>query len=210
MTNQSYWAETYVLLGRRRERETLDGLVEAARSGQDRALVVRGDPGVGKTALLEHVAARAAGCRVLRAAGVQAEMELSFAGLHQLCVPLLDLLDRLPTPQREALSKAFGLSAGRVPDRFLVGLAVLELLAEAAAERPLVCLIDDVQWLDRASFNLVLPEVDVRAGHSPGGTTRRPNGKARWPDIRLAVRDPSDRHGSLSSLRTHRFRTLEG
>ena len=139
------------LLGRRSETETLDRLLEAVRAGESRALAIRGDPGVGKTALLEYVAEHAEGCRVARAAGVQAEMELPFAGLHQLCSPMLDRLDRLPVPQRDALGAAFGLRAGHAPDRFLVGLAVLSLLSEVAEDRPLVCLIDDAQWLDRAS-----------------------------------------------------------
>ena len=114
-------------------------------------LVVRGEPGVGKTALLEYLAGQASGCRVARAAGVQSEMELAFAGLHQLCAPMLDHLERLPEPQRDALRTAFGISAGPAPDRFLVGLAVLGLLSEVAGERPLVCVVDDEQWLDRAS-----------------------------------------------------------
>ena len=114
-------------------------------------LVVRGEPGVGKSALLDYLAGRAPGCRVARAVGVESEMELAFAGLHQLLAPMLDRLDRLPGPQREALRTAFGLSAGPAPDRFLVGLAVLGLLSEVAAERPLVCVVDDEQWLDRAS-----------------------------------------------------------
>src|SRR3954447_12339590 len=139
------------LLGRRSETATLDQLIEAVRAGASRALAIRGDPGVGKTALLEYVVEHAMGCRVARAAGVQAEMELAFAGLHQLCAPMLDRLGRLPGPQRDALGAAFGLTTGHAPDRFLVGLAVLSLLAEVAAERPLVCLIDDAQWLDRAS-----------------------------------------------------------
>src|SRR3954463_408622 len=139
------------LLGRRSESATLDRLLEAVRAGEGRALVIRGDPGVGKTALLEYVVERATGCRVAQAAGVQAEMELAFAGLHQLCAPMLDRLERLPDPQRDALGSAFGMAAGRAPDRFLVGLAVLTLLAEVAEEGPLVCLIDDVQWLDPAS-----------------------------------------------------------
>jgi DNA-binding CsgD family transcriptional regulator len=112
---------------------------------------MRGEPGVGKTVLLDYLAGRASGCRVARAAGVQSEMELAFAGLHQLCAPMLDHAESLPVPQREALRTAFGLSAGPVPDRFLVGLAVLGLLSETAGERPLVCVVDDQQWLDRAS-----------------------------------------------------------
>ena len=114
-------------------------------------LVVRGEPGVGKSALLEYLAGRAAGCRVVRAAGVESEMELAFAGLHQLLAPALDRIDRLPEPQREALRTAFGLSAGPAPDRFLVGLAVLGLVSEVAGEQPLICVVDDEQWLDRAS-----------------------------------------------------------
>ena len=121
------------------------------RAGEGRALVVRGEPGVGKTALLDYLAGRASGCLVARAAGVQSEMELAFAGLHQLCAPMLDHAESLPDPQREALRTAFGLSAGPVPDRFLVGLAVLGLLSETAGERPLVCVVDDQQWLDHAS-----------------------------------------------------------
>src|SRR4051812_4844640 len=139
------------LLGRRSESAMLDRLLEVVRAGESRALVMRGEAGVGKTALLEYVAERATGCRVAQAAGVQAEMELAFAGLHQLCAPMLDRLERLPGPQRDALGSAFGLAAGRAPDRFLVGLAVLSLLAEVSDERPLVCLVDDAQWLDRAS-----------------------------------------------------------
>jgi DNA-binding CsgD family transcriptional regulator len=139
------------LTGRVSERGVLDRFVAGVRAGEGRALVVRGEPGVGKTALLDYLAERASGCRVARAAGVQSEMELAFAGLHQLCAPMLDHAESLPAPQRAALRTAFGLSAGPVPDRFLVGLAVLGLLSETAAERPLVCLVDDQQWLDRAS-----------------------------------------------------------
>jgi DNA-binding CsgD family transcriptional regulator len=136
---------------RRSEREMLDRLVDSVRRGENRVLVVRGDAGVGKTALLEYAVERASGCRVVRAAGVQSEMELPFAGLQQLFAPMLDHLERLPAPQRAALRTAFGLSAGEPPDRFLVGLAALSLLAEVAEDRPLVCIIDDAQWLDRAS-----------------------------------------------------------
>jgi hypothetical protein len=143
------------LTDRRAERGVLDGLVEAVRAGESRVLVVHGEPGVGKTALLDYLAARAAGCRVLRAVGVQSEMELAFAGLHQRCAPMLDRLGVLPGPQREALRTAFGMSAGPAPDRFLVGLAVLGLLAEAAVDRPVVCLVDDAQWLDRASAQVL-------------------------------------------------------
>ena len=139
------------LVGRRRERELLDQRLRAVRAGDSSALVVRGEPGIGKTALLEYATASAADLRILRAAGVESEMELPFAGLHQLCAPLLDGLDRLPGPQRVALATAFGLREGAVPDRLFVGLAVLSLLADVAGERPLVCVIDDAQWLDHAS-----------------------------------------------------------
>jgi DNA-binding CsgD family transcriptional regulator len=133
------------------ERGVLDRFVAGVQAGEGRALVVRGEPGVGKTVLLDYLAGRASGCRVARAAGVQSEMELAFAALHQLCAPMLDHAESLPVPQREALRTAFGLSAGPAPDRFLVGLAVLGLLSETAGERPLVCVVDDQQWLDRAS-----------------------------------------------------------
>src|ERR1700735_3817626 len=140
-----------VLCDRRDERVALDGLVEDARVGQSGVLVLRGDAGIGKTALLEDAIGSSSDMRVLRAVGLEAEMELPFAALHQLCAPLLDRLDGLPGPQRDALATTFGLSAGAVPDRFFVGLAVLGLLSEAAEMHPLLCVIDDAQWLDRAS-----------------------------------------------------------
>ena len=140
-----------VLFGRRIEREVLGQLLEAVRGGQSRVLVVSGEPGVGKTALLHSAIESVAGFRVARAVGVESEMELAFAALQQLCAPMLDRLDRLPAPQQDALGVAFGLRAGNAPDRFLVGLAVLTLLAEVADEQPLVCVVDDAQWLDRAS-----------------------------------------------------------
>src|SRR3954466_3973206 len=136
---------------RRSERDELDRRLAAVRGGQSRVLVVSGEPGVGKTALLESAIGSAPGFRVMRAAGVESEMELAFAALQQLCAPMLDRLDRLPAPQQDALGVAFGLRAGNAPDRFLVGLAVLSLLAEVAEEQPLLCVVDDAQWLDRAS-----------------------------------------------------------
>ena len=146
-----------MLLGRRRERAALDRLVLETRSGRGGALVLRGEAGVGKTALLEYLVDRAldAGSRVARATGVESEMELAFAGLHQLCAPLLDRLERLPGPQREALCVAFGMRDGLAPERFFVGLATLGLLAEAAREQPLVCVVDDAQWLDGASAQVL-------------------------------------------------------
>ncbi|MFF7888777.1 ATP-binding protein [Streptomyces sp. NPDC020794] len=144
-------APRHGLRGRRGECGALDEVVAGARRGQGQVLVLRGDAGVGKSALVEYLVGSAAGCRILRALGVESEMELAFAGLHQMCAPLMGKLDRIPSPQRDALSVAFGLSAGSAPDRFLVGLAVLSLLAEAAEEQPIVCVVDDAQWLDQVS-----------------------------------------------------------
>src|SRR6202012_6156748 len=141
----------HVFHGRRVEREALERLLAAVRGGQSRVLVVSGEPGVGKTALVESAIGSVSGFRVMRAVGVESEMEVACAALQQLCGPMLDRLDRLPAPQQEALGVAFGLRAGNAPDRFLVGLAVLSLLAEVAEEQPLVCVVDDAQWLDRAS-----------------------------------------------------------
>ena len=137
--------------GRRGECEVLGGLLDGVRGGRSAVLVLRGEAGVGKTALLDHAVASAADLRVMRAAGVEPEMGLAFAGLHQLCGPVLGRLARLHGPQRAALETAFGLQAGPAPDRFLVGLAVLSLLSEVAGERPLLCVVDDAQWLDQAS-----------------------------------------------------------
>jgi RNA polymerase sigma factor (sigma-70 family) len=139
------------LLGRSRERELLDRLLEAAGSGEGGVLVVYGEPGVGKTALLDYSVEAARTFRVLRTVGVEREMELPYAALQQLCSAILELNERLPPPQRDALAVAFGMSAGRAPNPFLVGLAVLGLLSEAAEEQPVLCAVDDAQWLDRAS-----------------------------------------------------------
>jgi DNA-binding CsgD family transcriptional regulator len=144
-----------MLRGRRAERVELDRLLEAIHAGQSAVLVLRGEAGIGKTALVEYAAERGKGCRALRAVGVESEMELPFAGLHQLCSPLFDGLERLPPPQREALGTAFGLSSGTRPDRFLVGLALLSLLSDAADQEPLLCLIDDAQWLDQSSAQVL-------------------------------------------------------
>jgi predicted ATPase len=141
------------LVGRRVERARLDAFVAGVRSGQSQVLVLRGEAGIGKSALLEQVATQAEGCRVLAGAGVQADMELPFAALHQVLGPLLGGVDRLPPPQRDAVKVAFGLLAATPPDRFMVALAVLTLLSDAASEGPIVCLIDDEQWLDQASVH---------------------------------------------------------
>src|SRR5437899_12541952 len=143
------------LTGRRSECDVLDRLIEAVGAGESRALVLRGEPGVGKTALLEYLVEQAPGFRVVRAAGVQSEMELAFAGLHQLVASMLDRLEGLPVPQSEALRTAFGLASGRPQDRFFLGLAVLTLLSDVAEEQPLLCVVDDEQWLDRASADVL-------------------------------------------------------
>src|SRR5580704_1089680 len=137
--------------GRSSECGVLDRLLEEVRGGQSAVLVIRGEAGVGKSALLRYAAQQASGFRVTQISGVEAEMELPFAGLHQLCRPMLDQLDSLPKPQQDALRVALGVLVGDAPDRFLVALAALGLLAEVSEERPLLCLVDDAQWLDRAS-----------------------------------------------------------
>jgi DNA-binding CsgD family transcriptional regulator len=140
-----------MLLDRLQERAALGQLLDAARAGRSSVLVMRGEPGVGKTALLEYAIESAAGLRVARVAGIESEMELAFASFQQLCAPMLGKLEGLPDPQRAALGVAFGLNTGAAPDRFLVGLAALSLLSEVAEQQPLLCVIDDAQWLDRAS-----------------------------------------------------------
>jgi DNA-binding CsgD family transcriptional regulator len=149
------WRRAAELIGRRAESAVLDQVIGAVRAGQSRALVVHGEPGVGKTALLDHVAVQAQNFQVVRAGGVQSEMELAYAGLHQLCVPLLDRIGTLPKPQGQALRTAFGIDTGPTPERFLIGLAVLGLLSDAAHDQPMMCLLDDYQWLDRTSAQVL-------------------------------------------------------
>jgi DNA-binding CsgD family transcriptional regulator len=193
------------LTGRRAECGVLDRLVAAVRAGESRALVVHGEPGVGKTALLEYLAGQASGCRVARAGGVQSEMELAFAVLHQLCAPMLDRLERLPAPQRDALRTAFGLSAGPAPDRFLIGLAALGLLSEMAGDRPLVCIVDDEQWLDSASAQ-VLAFVARRLGAESVGLVfgaRVPTGDlAGLPELVIGGLRENDARALLDSALT--------
>ncbi len=165
------------LIGRHREREALKALVDAVRAGESQALVVSGEPGVGKTALLDWLVDETSGVRIVRATGVQAEMDLPFAALQQLLAPMLDRLDRLPVPQRDALRTFFGISPGKAPNRFFGGLAVLGLLADVAGQQPLICVIDDEQWLDRASAQ-VLAFVARRLERESVGlvfATRRPS-----------------------------------
>jgi DNA-binding CsgD family transcriptional regulator len=167
-------------LDRTAEREELAGVLAHVREGESAVLVVRGEAGIGKTALLRYLARNASGFRVAQVTGVEAEMELPFAGIHQLCAPLLDQLDALPRPQRDALGVALGLAAGDVPDRFLVGLAVLGLLSAVAEERPLLCLVEDAQWLDAASGMIL------------GFVARRL--LAESVALVVAVREPNTRH----------------
>src|SRR3954447_21419099 len=143
------------LLGRAAECQVLGRLLEEARADRSAVLVIRGEPGVGKTALLDYCARQAAGFRVARIAGVESEMDLPFAALHQLCAPLLGCVDALAVPQQTALRVAFGLSSGDAPNRFVVGLAALSLVAEAAVNTPLLCLVDDAHWLDAASSQVL-------------------------------------------------------
>jgi DNA-binding CsgD family transcriptional regulator len=165
--------------GRARECEELDHLLDRVRGRRSQVLVLCGEAGIGKTALLDYVEGRASGCHVARATGVESEMELSFAGLHQLCAPMLDRLEHLPGPQQEALGIAFGLRVGTAPDRFRVSLAALGLLSSFAEKQPLVCLVDDAQWLDRASAQVL------------GFVARRLF--AESVGLVFAVRDPSER-----------------
>ena len=151
------------LLGRSREREALDRLLRAARGGRGGVLVVQGDPGVGKTALLEDTAKVAQQFRVLRTAGAEGEQEFPYAALHRFCAPTLDRIDQLPAPQRDALAVAFGLAAGPVPNQFLVALAILGLLSSLATDQPVLGLVDDAHWLDRGS-SLALALVARRLG----------------------------------------------
>ena len=193
------------LLGRRRECAELDQLVASVRAGASRALVLRGDAGVGKSALLEYLAQHSPGCAVARAAGVESEMELAYAGLQQLCAPFLDRLERLPGPQRDALGTAFGLRDGDAPDRFLVGLAVLSLLSDVAEDRPLVCIVDDSQWLDTASAQ-GLAFVARRLGAESVGlvlAVREPSGERHFealPELAVGGLDDRDAHELLATV----------
>jgi DNA-binding CsgD family transcriptional regulator len=180
------------LRGRRSECAVFDELLGAIRGGDGRSLVVRGEAGIGKTALLEYLVESASDLTVIRAVGVESEMELAFATLHQVCAPLLDRLARLPAPQRHALQIVFGLKVGAPPDRFLVGLAVLSLFAEVAEERPLLCVVDDAQWLDHASA-LTLAFVARRLLAEPVG-------------IVFAAREPGEELEHLPELQVHGLR----
>jgi DNA-binding NarL/FixJ family response regulator len=196
------------LWGRADECALLDTLVEAIGRGEGRSLVVRGEAGIGKTALLEYLVRSASDLTVLRAVGVESEMELPYAGLHQLSASLLDRRDRLPTPQCQALEIAYGLSAGEAPDRFLVGLAVLSLLSDAGDERPILCLVDDAQWLDRASA-LTLAFVARRLVAERVGVVfaaREPDGAlAQLPELEVGGLQTDDARALLGATVWLRF-----
>ena len=192
-----------MLLGRLPERAVLNQLLDAARTGRSGVLVMHGEPGVGKTALLEYAVESAAGLRVARVAGIESEIQMAFAALQQLCAPMLDKLEGLPSPQRDALSVAFGLKSGTAPDRFLVGLAVLSLLSDVAEQQPLLCVIDDAQWLDRASAQalafvarrlLAEPVALIFATHEPGEEFRG------LPELLIEGLHNGDAHQLLSSV----------
>ena len=191
--------------GRRRECEALDRLVARARSDQSQVLLLRGEAGTGKTALLDYVMRCAVGCRIARIAGAEPEMEMEFAGLHQLCAPFLDRLERLPGPQCDALRTAFSMRDGDAPSRFAVGLATLSLLSQAAQARPLICLVDDAQWLDRASAQALA----FVARHLPGApvavvfAVRQPDGQqdlTGLPELPVTGLAESDARALLDSV----------
>jgi DNA-binding CsgD family transcriptional regulator len=195
------------LLGRRSECAALDDLVASVRAGASRVLVLRGEAGVGKSALLTYLTTRSSGCAVIRATGVESEMELAFAGLQQLCSPFADRLDRLPAPQRDALGIAFGLRDGDTPDRFLVGLAVLSLLSAVAEREALICVVDDAQWLDGATAQ-ALAFVARRLGAESVGlafAVREPGGEQQLeglPELVIEGLDDADARELLDELVT--------
>src|SRR5882724_2868207 len=196
-------AQAGQLLGRQRERVVLERLLDTARDGHGAVLVVHGEPGVGKTALLAYAVDAGEDFRVVRAAGIEGEMELDYAALQQLCAPILELGDRLPDPQRNALGVAFGLSAGQASNPFLVGLAVLGLLSEAAEQQPLLCVVDDAQWLDGASARalafvarrLLAERIAFAFATREVGT-----GLARFPQLRVEPLGRRDARALLESV----------
>src|SRR5882672_8235236 len=190
------------LLGRQRERAVLERLLDAVRDGHGAVLLVQGDPGVGKTALLEYAVEAGEDFRVVQAAGVEGEMKLDYAALQQLCSPILEFIERLPDPQRNALGVAFGLSAGEAPSPFLVGLAVLGLLSEAAEQQPLLCVVDDAQWLDDASAQalaFVARRLLAERIALAFATRTVGSGLARFPQLRV---EPLGRRDARALLET--------
>jgi DNA-binding CsgD family transcriptional regulator len=193
------------LVGRGLECATLDRLLADIRDGASRSLVVRGDPGIGKSALLDYAAAVAAGSRVIRVTGVESEMEFAFAALQQACAPLLKHLDQLPAPQADALRVAFGLSHADPPDRFLVGLGVLGLAAEEAAAQPLLCIVDDAQWIDQTSLQALAVTARRLYGESVGmifatRTGAAPGELAGLPELTLSGLAEPDAQALLAAV----------
>src|SRR6202166_448158 len=191
------------LIGRTRERAVLERLLDTARDGHGAVLVVYGDPGVGKTALLEHALEAGRDFRVVRTAGVEGEMELDYAALQRLCSPILEFIERLPDPQRDALGVAFGLSAGQAPSPFLVGLAALGLLSEAAKQEPLLSVVDDAQWLDGASARalaFVARRLLVERIALAFATRNVGSGLARFPELRVEPLGRRDARALLESV----------
>jgi DNA-binding CsgD family transcriptional regulator len=197
------------LFGRTGELEILRRLIARVRRGRSAVLVVQGEPGIGKTELLRQLTAEASGFAVARVAGVESEMELPFAGLHQLCAPMLGRLGSLAEPQRRALSVAFGLASGDSPDRFMVALAALSLMAEAAEERPILCVVDDAQWLDQASAQvlgfigrrlLAEPVALVFAVRTPAPGAPVPDPLAGLPELRLGGLDEQSARALLATV----------
>jgi len=197
------------LLGRTGELDVLRQVITNVRSGHSAVLVVRGEAGIGKTELLCHLISEASGFTLARGVGVESEMELPFAGLHQLCAPMLGRLDSLPAPQRHGLGVAFGLESGDSPDRFLVALAGLGLLAEAAEERPLLCVVDDAQWLDQASAQvlgfvgrrlLAEPIALVFAVRTPAPRQGSPDPLAGLPELVLGGLDERSARALLATV----------
>jgi DNA-binding CsgD family transcriptional regulator len=194
-----------VLHGRRGECEMLDRLVADVRAGQSRVLVLRGEPGTGKSALLDYLARRAVCCRVARVAGAEPETEITFAGLHQLCAPFLGRLGHLPGPQRDALRIAFNMQDGNVPDRFAIGMATLSLLSDLSSQRSLVCVVDDAQWLDQVSAQALafvarhlaaVPAAVIFAVRQPADG----QGLAGLPEVQLAGLADADARTLLDSV----------
>src|SRR5229473_3387298 len=191
------------LLGRQRVRAVLERLLDAVRDGHGAVLLVQGDPGVGKTALLEYAVEAGEDFRVVQAAGVEGEMKLAYAALQQLCSPILEFIERLSDPQREALGVAFGLSAGQAPSPFLVGLAVLGLLSEAAQQQPLLCVVDDAQWLDDASAQalaFVARRLLAERIALAFATRTVGSGLARFPQLRVEPLGRRDARALLESI----------
>src|ERR1700686_3235370 len=190
------------LIGRTRERAVLERLLDTARDGHGAVLVVYGDPGVGKTALLEHALEAGRDFRVVRTAGVEGEMELDYAALQRLCSPIVEFFERLHDPQRDGLAVAFGLSAGQPPSPFLVGLAVLGLLSEAAEQQPLLCVVDDAQWLDAATAQplaFVARRLLAERIALAFATREVSSGLARFPELRIEPLGRRDARALLES-----------